>query len=156
MINNILGSLLTNCNVGITPKIIVFGSSMKPMLLNGDSIDIVQSNEYLIGDIVVFEYDENEYIVHRVVYKDKEKLVCKGDNSFRLEYIKHTNILGKVMQVVRNGNIVSLRVMAHKYIDMSYRIGLLTLNNKYNMKQVILNDLYKRYYYEYLKAEKYD
>lgn len=151
--NNIMGSILMDNSFGFVPRIKVSGSSMNPILLDGDSISIIQSNEYSIGDIVVFEYDKNDYIVHRVVYKDKEKLICKGDNSFRLECIENKNIIGKVLHVNRNGKIIIPQAIINKYIDMSYRLGLLAVEYNYKLKHVISSDLYKQYYYEYLRRK---
>lgn len=154
MKNSIMDSLLLGDIFSLSPKIRVSGSSMNPTLYDGEIIYLSRSSDFSLGDVVVFVYERNEYIVHRIVYKDKEKLVCKGDNSFRLEYIKHSNIIGKVEYVIRDNQNTPLKPMLDKYIDMSYRLGLLALKYNYKMKYIISSELYKQYYYEFLRGEK--
>lgn len=151
--NKALGTLLTKCDLGISPKIVVTGSSMNPSLLNGDEIILEQADDYSAADIVLFHYNENEYIIHRIVYKDNNIIICKGDNSFRLEYIKFESIIGMVNKVIRNNEIIEIPSLDERYLDMSYKIGLLVEKNNHNIKQCILSDLYKQYYDEYLKRK---
>ena len=85
---------IKNNNIGLIP---VKGISMEPVLLDGDLIFVKSYQDYSIGDIVVFNYPNEGYLVHRIVGIEKGAIICKGDNSKRKEIIIQRQILGKVI-----------------------------------------------------------
>ena len=65
---------------------IVRGSSMIPLLKNGDIVLLTPTTNADIGDIIVFKNDRGDLVVHRVIAiiycDDNRKLyVTKGDND---------------------------------------------------------------------------
>ena len=80
-------------------EITVAGSSMNPVLKDGDRIRIEHRDSYAIGDILVFSYKNQELLVHRLLQIKEGKYFCKGDNSMRLEDIAEDQILAAVENI---------------------------------------------------------
>ncbi len=76
------------------------GNSMSPLLNPGDQIAVQPQRAYQVGDIVAFFYDD-VLLAHRIVQVQNDGIVCKGDNSFRLEHILIEDIIGKA--IAQNG-----------------------------------------------------
>lgn len=73
----------------------VRGISMLPTLSEGDDLKIENSAKYDAGDILVYNYNGEGLLVHRLLREDSV-LVCKGDNAFRFEKISRDEVIGKV------------------------------------------------------------
>lgn len=84
-------------NMGLIP---LKGTSMLPTLSDGDVLYVYSQHDYLVGDIIVFFYPDEGYLVHRIVGIEKGALLCKGDNSKRIEVIMKRHIVGKVVDYV--------------------------------------------------------
>lgn len=63
----LLKSLIYNSQMLIKAEIFVRGNSMNPILKNQDILILTRKNQYKCGDIVVFRYQSQEYIVHRII-----------------------------------------------------------------------------------------
>lgn len=63
---------------------------------------------YEIGSILVYLYKSEGILTHRLLQIENKRYYCKGDSSFRLEDIDYESILGKIVKVIRNNNIISL------------------------------------------------
>lgn len=148
--NKIIKELLLNCKLSISPTVYIKGNSMNPILFNQDIVYIESSNNYSVGDIILFNYNEREFIIHRIVYADNNIFCCKGDNSFRLEYIYPEEIIGKVTQINRNETILNIEHIPNELVSMSYKIGKIALDLNYNYKKIINNKTYKHYSKVYL------
>ena len=75
----------------------VSGNSMLPVLRHGDRITIAPKDKYEVGDIIVFLYKKNDILVHRFLREQNGRILCKGDNSFRIEDILPEQIIGAVI-----------------------------------------------------------
>ena len=78
----------------------VGSGSMEPKIKKNDFIIIHKQKEYEIGDIVTFyKKDTNEYITHRIIEIEDEKIITKGDanNTTDLNPIATDDILGKML-----------------------------------------------------------
>lgn len=128
----------------------VNGTSMLPELFNCDTLVVNRRVAYMVGEIIAFDYLDEGILVHRLLKIVGNQYYCKGDNSFRLERITKSNIIGKVTNVIRNHQIIPVNVIDPKFVNMSYEISRLFLRSKYNRNAVIQSDLYKKYYLEYL------
>jgi len=88
------------------------GWSMRPFIRDGDFIVVSPIENFSIktGDVVFCITTENKVIVHRVIRKhEKDKdnriiMFIKGDAAFSSpEKVEMQNVLGKVVEVERNG-----------------------------------------------------
>ena len=113
---------------------------MEPFIRDGDELRLSFAEEFDISDLIVFEY-EGAILVHRIVRCiDQCNFVCKGDNSFRLEYINLEDIIGKVTAI----NKKPVYKIPLELVTVSYELGILF--SKGNNIDIIRNDpKYKKY-----------
>ena len=123
-----------------TTQINVSGNSMQPTLFNGDVVTVKQENVYKDGDIIVFEY-KNELIIHRLLSQNQYICLCKGDNSFKVEDIDFSQILGRVVDDGKR----PLPCFNKELIDLSLELNFIYRKNCYNAQAVIKSDIYKKY-----------
>jgi signal peptidase I len=88
------------------------GWSMRPFIRDGDFLVVspIENSSIKTGDVVFCITTENKVIVHRVIKKykkDKDNritMLIKGDATFSSpEKVEMQNVLGKVVEVERNG-----------------------------------------------------
>ena len=106
--------------LGIVKIYEVKTGSMEDEIHVGDYILIIKKNNYKVGDIVTYT-KEDYYVTHRIVEKNGNKVITKGDaNNVVDEEISVSNIVGKV---IYHGGIL------YFFIDFKYIIagGLLCL-----------------------------
>jgi len=90
------------------------GTSMAPFLRDGDNLTIapIANRVPQVGDILAISYPTGKgpgLVVHRVVERKGAGLVLQGDgNGSAPELVLPENILGRVVQVRRNGRLVRL------------------------------------------------
>ena len=74
----------------------IASGSMEPYLKVNDIIIIKKSNNYKVNDVVTYKLDK-EYITHRIVEIDDEKIITKGDfNNTEDKPIKKSDVIGKL------------------------------------------------------------
>ncbi|MDR2572294.1 MAG: hypothetical protein LBD23_18630 [Oscillospiraceae bacterium] len=107
----------------------IIGSSMEPILRNGDVGFLIEMPKYTIGEIIVFKYAINKHdklLAHRIVNIEKNYYHCKGDNSLEIEKVELSAVLGKLALVKRNGNIVKIdmdEAMLNEFCKLSLKCG---------------------------------
>lgn len=74
----------------------VDGISMQPLLVKGEKLIIKSSKQYFEGQIVIFQYRNERFVVHRIIKIIGNKVVCKGDNAITYERINLKDIIGVV------------------------------------------------------------
>ncbi|MDI6723987.1 MAG: signal peptidase I [Methanobacterium sp.] len=94
------------------------GSSMFPLIKNGDLVTIKPVNPYDLstGDIIFFEKNDS-LILHRIIKEEKfkGKFITKGDNMpIRDPAVNSNEILGKLTSIERNGKIINLDTSLNK------------------------------------------
>jgi signal peptidase I len=74
-----------------TCEFIVASSSMHPTLKTGDKITVepVDPDKIMVGQVVVFKSESGKLIVHRVVKKEGFVLVTAGDSLRRFDHPVH-------------------------------------------------------------------
>lgn len=99
------------------PSAVIKGSSMLPLLREGDIVFIAKAgpSDIKVGDIIVYKSNYDTYIIHRVVgiliVGNEYYYVTKGDNNIMPDYwqfgnypgIPYERVVGKVVSV---GNAV--------------------------------------------------
>ena len=78
--------------------VLLKGVSMEPTLCDGALLYVQQQSDYAVGDIVVFSYPGEGYLVHRIIEINRGAILCKGDNSKRIEVVMKRQIIGKVVR----------------------------------------------------------
>lgn len=90
--------ILSNIKQGKEGIVLLKGVSMEPTLCDGALLYVQQQSDYAVGDIVVFSYPGEGHLVHRIIEINKGAILCKGDNSKRIEVIMKRQIVGKVVR----------------------------------------------------------
>ena len=86
--------------------------SMEEDIHVGDYVLIFKKNDYKVGEIVTYE-KEDYYITHRVIRKDGNSYVTKGDaNNTEDEEINKSSIIGKV---ILSGGLLNI-IIRYKYV----------------------------------------
>jgi len=67
---------------GQTSYVIVNGNSMEPNFHYGDLVILHRASDYQVGDVVAYhEAVLGKYILHRIIGKDLDHFILKGDNN---------------------------------------------------------------------------
>lgn len=59
----------------------VSSNSMKPELTVGDIIIIREYKDYNVGDVVTYSVNDDYLVTHRIIKKEGNNFVCKGDSN---------------------------------------------------------------------------
>ena len=81
----------------------VHGYSMYPLLFDHkDSVYIEKAENFKKYDVVLFQRQNGQLVLHRIVgFKNGKLLIC-GDNEFRIEKVEKEQVLGKMTEFSRN------------------------------------------------------
>lgn len=134
---NVMMKFKGNCDITIK------GTSMEPVLHDGESYKLKKQEEYAIGDILVYEYKNEGLLAHRLLKIEQNRYFCKGDNSFRLEDIPKDQIIGRIETVDPNNT--------PEFIEASYKISKLFRKCRYSHEEIIKQDEYIEYRRKYLE-----
>ena len=129
-------------------EITVMGISMNPTLFEGDKVIIKKTNEYIIGDIIVFNYKNEGILIHRLLKYDG-RYFCKGDNAFRLEDIEYNQIIGKAVLV----NNTTIQPWDDWKVRLSYSLNREFVKLRYNMDKIKKSNIYRIYSVLILRKE---
>lgn len=92
------------------------GTSMNPMLKNGDEILVhrVPLSGLRFGDIITYE-SNGMFVTHRFFYKQKDEMMTiKADNRLRLDkLIPASSLIGKVIRIWHNGQPIEMKSIWH-------------------------------------------
>ena len=107
----------------VTNKIEIYNvktGSMENKIHVGDYILIFKKSNYNVGDIVTYT-SNNGFITHRIIKKDGDKVVTKGDaNNTEDETISTKIIIGKV---IISGGILNI-LIKYKYVLSGIALSL--------------------------------
>lgn len=91
----------------------VTGYSMLPALRQGrDSVILRPYARLKRGDIVLYRRQNGQYVLHRIVRLEGERVLCCGDNQFLAEYVTPKQILAVVSAIVQNRRQKELRSLS--------------------------------------------
>jgi len=127
------------------------GGSMTPCIKQGDLLVVkpISLEEAGIGAIVAYRKDENHSVLttHRVVQKGKERgrryIITKGDRNLYRDFpLSPQDVLGKVVGIERNGQVISLESPFYRirgYLMARLSLGLWILE-VLKRKMVLLSE----------------
>lgn len=100
------------------------GGSMHPFIQSGDWVTIALrkdgKDDTKIGDIVLLRSQGNLHM-HRVIRKDKDGLLVKGDASFGADGVAAPeDIIARVVSVERRGRSIDLNLPANRFMAASF------------------------------------
>ncbi|MCD6322582.1 MAG: S24/S26 family peptidase [Clostridiales bacterium] len=77
----------------------VAGTSMLPVIDDGDSVCFQKPPRYRLGDILVFERSPGTVVTHRLLFKTTKHLYIKGDSTVAIDKVEYSSVLGSVCEV---------------------------------------------------------
>jgi signal peptidase len=105
--------------------------SMEEDIHTGDYILIFKKSDYKVGDIVTYK-KENYHITHRIIKKDGNKIITKGDaNNTPDEEINENSIIGKVLY---HGGLLNI-LINFKYAIVSGLLGIYLISYHFEKKE---------------------
>lgn len=77
--------------------IVITGSSMEPLFHEGDFVIADVQAEYKVGDIVIYFHPDVGRVIHRIIDRDGDHFILKGDNNGWIDgyYPSREEIIGK-------------------------------------------------------------
>jgi hypothetical protein len=80
---------------------------MMPFLWDGDValVTPTEGKEVGVGDVICYETPPGKLFLHRVIARDRDRFVAKGDALAFTEVIDRAQLLGKVVAVERHGKV---------------------------------------------------
>lgn len=95
---------------GGTVQLPITGTSMNPLLYWGrDSVELTKCENAKKYDIIFYRRDNGQFVLHRVVGKNKDGYILCGDNQVKKEYgIQDKHIIAVVKSITRNGKTFSV------------------------------------------------
>ena len=90
---------------------------MFPFIVGGrDKVMLQQAVSWQKGDIVLVHLPEGRYVLHRIYYLSKEEVILMGDGNLQAtERCKRSDIVGKVIQIIRNGHVVDCHAVGERW-----------------------------------------
>lgn len=77
-------------------------ASMEKTILIGDIVIVKIGEEFSENDIITYK-DQNVFVTHRVIKKEEDTIITKGDNNnSEDEPISKNEVLGKVVFIAKN------------------------------------------------------
>ena len=81
------------------------GGSMSPFIRNGNVVEVVSvKGKVNFGDIILYHSSYGNSIIHRVIQRNKESIITKGDSVPSSDQpIFSKQVLGRVVSIEKNG-----------------------------------------------------
>lgn len=121
------------------------GSSMNPIIMDNDIVFVIKCLNYEIGDILIFNYYNDDLLAHRLINKIHQSYICKGDNSYNVEIVTKDKIIGKVTKIKRKDLEYPVSKCSEKLILLSNEIYKLYFKLNYNIEKLQETDLFCLY-----------
>ena len=92
---------------GVPLRIKARGGSMIPFILDGDVVLVGPpgNSGILVGDVICYEKSPGTLFLHRVIKRDGERFVTKGDALAFTEVVFPGQVLGRVVSIERRGRV---------------------------------------------------
>lgn len=127
------------------------GNSMIPVIRSGDAVYFkkVNNNNFRADDIVLIN-KRDKLFTHRIIYKNKNFIVAKGDNNYQSDGIIYPKqIIGRVCNLKRKGQVLRLEdiylIQSINYLKEIEKIKQAFENSK--IDYVFLKGLPLNFYY---------
>ena len=94
----------------------VTGNSMRPMLTHRrDSVTLVRTQQYKVGQIPLFRRDNGAYVLHRIIEVTEDGYICCGDNQAIREPVREDQMIAVVADFVKNGKYHTVEELGYRF-----------------------------------------
>ncbi len=116
-LNDLMPAIKAQLQSGGTVRFSPKGTSMLPMIRQG--VDTVVLSplpaELKKYDLPLYQRDNGQYVLHRIVSVNDGVYTCIGDNQFELEYgVRHDQMIGLVTAFYRKEKACSTNHLSHR------------------------------------------
>jgi len=93
---------------------------MSPFIRNGDIVQVIPvKGKIHPGDIILYRSPHGGPIIHRVIQRDKESIITKGDSLSKPDQpLLPKQVLGRVVAVEKNGWHIRLDTRRGKILNI--------------------------------------
>jgi signal peptidase I len=90
---------------GSMEYLVVHGTSMEPSVSRGDVVVTRAQSDYGVGDIVAYGSDLGVIILHRIIAREGDRYVLKGDNNAFVDRFTphHSEVVGRAVATIPAG-----------------------------------------------------
>ena len=122
---------------GYTAFNVVTGS-MSPELEIGDIIVVKIGDDIAVNDVITY-YKDNNFITHRVIEKNGETLITKGDSNNSVDTpIAKSMLIGRVVHVFSNaGTIIEVLLTPKVFVPIVITLLLFSMCISYIPKKKV-------------------
>ncbi|HYN89261.1 MAG TPA: signal peptidase I [Ardenticatenaceae bacterium] len=116
---------------GQAAYVIVTGNSMEPNFHLGDLAVLRRTGEYEVGDVATFHHPQIGPVIHRIIGKDGDRFIFKGDNNSWIDSYRprQDELIGELwIYLPSAGRIVEKLRSPHSFAAMAAVIGLSAVN----------------------------
>ena len=128
------GSVIWKCN----------GISMLPFIKPEKDLVILESikSEPKPYDVVMYKRNtDNQYVLHRLLYRDGNTYVILGDNCVTLEYVPKEKLIAVAAGIIRDGKKIDIGTLWYKlYMQLwikPWKLRIITIKTKHKIKSVL-------------------
>jgi len=92
------------------------GESMRPMLRGAQDMVIIERAPEKIKkyDVILFKDKSGRYVLHRVIKCKAEHYVTRGDNTYFVERVEKSDVLGILTRYKKNGKSHDVNSLSEK------------------------------------------
>lgn len=95
-------------NSGGRSTLAVTGNSMRPMLASGrDSVILILPGNEKKGDVVLYQRENGQYVLHRIIDVTEDGYIISGDNQAMREPVKKQQLVAVMEGFIRKGKTYS-------------------------------------------------
>jgi len=89
-----------------------YGYSMLPNIHSGDLLIVAKKDSPYFNpepyDVLVYIYNDNIVVAHRLIKVQEDYYICKGDNNPYCEVVSKDRVIGEVVEVIPSDNIIAI------------------------------------------------
>lgn len=105
-------------------ELTVTGSSMHPMLHNRKDKVVLVPGQPRKNDVAFYRRDSGQYILHRIVRVQGDRLICCGDNQWQTEEIRSDQVIAVMDSWYHKGKLKTPKSFWYK-VYVCFWVGLL-------------------------------
>lgn len=96
-------------------SLVVTGNSMMPMLRHmEDRVLLAPLKAFRKGDIILYQRDNGQYVLHRIIKIEDTYVICCGDNQWEKERVEKSWVLAVVTDFYKDGKRYSVTATAYQ------------------------------------------
>lgn len=100
------------------------GVSMRPLFKTNRDMVILKrpDTELKKYDVVLYRLTTGRYVLHRIIKVTPDKLIIRGDNTYSLEYVNKSDVIGVLTEFNRKGKRTSVTNKAYVFYSKFWNL----------------------------------